>query len=149
MTGYMIFTSELSFMVRYIKSSSTPKTKYKYTFSNGDVVYSDLAKGELMKRMNRLDTLRILVEGHEGGEYLKIYNKAYRALHANPFTGILHLTFDEKDALGYKMEQLDSKSLSDDEIATICFYTGNTKPEQWGVYEDDVRQALNRYKSKR
>lgn len=136
-------------MVRYIKSSSTSKAKYKYTFNNGDVVYSDLSKEELMKRMNRLDTLRILVEGHEEGPYLNIYNKINKALKANPFTGILHLTFDEKDALSYKMEMLDSKSLSDEEIATICFYTGNTKPEQWGVYEDDVRQALSRHKSKR
>lgn len=138
-------------MVRYIKSSSTPKAKYKYTFSNGDVVYSNLSKDELMKRMNRLDTLRTLVEGHEEGPYLSIFNKTNKSLNANPFTGIIHLTFDEKDALGYKMELLDTPvgGLSDEEIEALCFYTGNTKPENWGVYEDDVRQALNRHKSKR
>ena len=52
---------------------------YTYTFSNGDVVKSNLSQDLLMQRMRRLDTLRVLTEGYEYGVGLSIYNKALKA----------------------------------------------------------------------
>lgn len=40
---------------------------YTYTFSNGDVVTSNLSQNLLLQRMRRLDTLRVLTEGYEYG----------------------------------------------------------------------------------
>ena len=40
---------------------------HKYTFNTGEVVTSKLDKDELIKRMERLDTLRVLTEGYTEG----------------------------------------------------------------------------------
>lgn len=48
---------------------------YKYTFDNGDVISSRLEKEEMLKRMNRLDTLRVLVEQCDCEEGISITKK--------------------------------------------------------------------------
>ena len=40
---------------------------HKYTFNTGEIVTSKLDKDELIKRMERLDTLRVLTEGYTEG----------------------------------------------------------------------------------
>ena len=93
----------------------------KYTFSNGDVVRSDLNADELIKRMKRVDLLRVMTEGYEYGEGLSIYNKALRAYNkVDNFTGIIRLTILEKDFIGYMRER---SFLTDEEIEVINFYT--------------------------
>lgn len=94
---------------------------YRYTFTNGDVVTSRLPKAELLKRMNRLDTLRVLTEQHDCPEGRSICRKALQAYNkTNDFTGIIRLTFLEKDWLAYMLE--DDNYLDEDDIEAIKFY---------------------------
>lgn len=93
---------------------------YKYTFTNGDVVTSRLSKDELLKRMNRLDTLRVLTEQHDCPEGRSICRKALQAYNKlNDFTGIIRLTFLEKDWLAYMLED---EYLDDEDREAIRFY---------------------------
>lgn len=93
----------------------------KYTFSNGDVVTSELNKEELIKRTRRLDTLRVMTEGYDRGEGLKICKKALRAYNkVKGFTGIIRLTTTEKDFIGCMRER---SFLTDEEKEVINFYT--------------------------
>ena len=72
------------------------------TFKDGTVVKTELSIKEYLKRYNRLDILRILMEGYESGEGFSICYKAIKAQSKNNgFTGIIRLTFSEKDFLGY------------------------------------------------
>lgn len=92
----------------------------KYTFKNGDIVYSNLNKEELIKRTKRLDVLRVLTEGFEEGYGVSICNKARKAYNkVNNFTGIIRLSFSEKDWLGYLLE---SDMLSDEDREVIQYY---------------------------
>lgn len=94
---------------------------FKYTFSNGEVVTSRLPKDELIKRMKRLDTLRVLTEQHECAEGRSICRKALQAYNKlDDFTGIIRLTFLEKDWLAYMLE--DDRYLDDDDREAIRFY---------------------------
>lgn len=96
------------------------RCRYKYTFKNGDVVYSDLEKSEMVRRMRRLDILRVLTEGYEEGTGRGICDKALRAYNkTDSFTGIIRLTASEKDFLGYI---LDSDMLNDEDRAVINYY---------------------------
>lgn len=101
---------------------------HTYRFKNGDVVTSVLLSDELMARMNRLDTLRVLIEGFVfdkgDADYNPVANSIYhKALNAynktNLFTGIIRLTFTEKDWLGYLLE---SDMLDEDDKAVIKYY---------------------------
>lgn len=93
---------------------------YKYTFDNGDVISSRLEKEEMLKRMNRLDTLRVLVEQCDCEEGISITKKALRAYNkVEDFTGIIRLTPLEKDWLSYMLE---SDFNTPEEIETIKFY---------------------------
>lgn len=95
----------------------------RYTFSNGDVLLSKLPKEEVAKRCKRLDTLRVLVEQHECSEGKSIYKKAFRAFNkVNGFTGIIRLTFTEKDWLSYMLENENNTS---EDIEVINFYCKN------------------------
>jgi hypothetical protein len=92
---------------------------YKYTFTNGDVITSKLEKEELLKRMNRLDILRVLTEGYEEGEGYSIFQKSLRAYNkTNDFTGIIRLNILEKDFLGYLLEGM----VTAEEVEAINFY---------------------------
>ena len=93
---------------------------YKYTFKNGDVVTSRLKKEEMLKRMDRLDTLRVLTEGYEEGEGFNICNKARKAYNKmKDFTGIIRLTVLEKDFLSYMLE---SEYNTEEDIEVLNFY---------------------------
>lgn len=50
-----------------------------YSFSDGHIVTSKLNTAELLKRMKRLDCLRVLTEGYESGEGHTIFQKVWRA----------------------------------------------------------------------
>lgn len=92
----------------------------RYTFKDGTKVTSKLDSKELLKRMNRLDTLRVLTEGYEDGEGANICKKAWRAYNQlNGFTGIIRLTILEKDFLGYMLE---SDMLDDEDREVINYY---------------------------
>ena len=93
----------------------------KYTFKNGDVVTSELSADELVRRMRRLDVLRVMTEGYEEGVGVKICQKALRAYNkVNGFTGIVRLTTVEKDFLGYLYE---NSHIDDEEVKVLDFYT--------------------------
>jgi len=93
---------------------------YKYTFNNGDVVTSNLKQDELLRRMRRLDNLRVLTEGFDEGEGSVISAKAWRAYNkTNNFTGIIRLTPTEKDFLSYLLE---SDMLTDEDRECINWY---------------------------
>lgn len=92
----------------------------KYTFKNGDIITSNLNADELIKRMRRLDVLRVMTEGYEEGEGVKICQKALRAYNkVDGFTGIIRLTTTEKDFLGYLYE---NNHIDEEEIKVLDFY---------------------------
>lgn len=91
-----------------------------YSFTDGHTVTSKLNTAELLKRMNRLDCLRVLTEGYESGEGHTIFQKVWRAYNkADNFTGIIRLTMIEKDFLGYMLE---SDMLSEEDRKAIEYY---------------------------
>jgi len=93
----------------------------KYTFNDGTVVTTKLSSKEMVKRMDRLDTLRVLTEGFTEGVGRGICEKALRAYNKlNGFTGIIRLTQIEKEFLDYMLED---NTLDEEEIETIKFYT--------------------------
>ena len=104
-------------MKRYISSSSPLKT---YKFKDGHTITSKLSPEEVMKRMQRLDWLRVLTEGYEEGEGASICRKALQAYNkTDNFTGIIKLNATEKDFLGYMLEgEFNSEKDND----TIKFY---------------------------
>ena len=90
-----------------------------YTFTDGYRCTSKLGKQELLKRMNRLDNLRVLTEGFTDGVGRSICDKALRAYNkVDNFTGIIRLTVSEKDFLGYLLEG----TVTEDDVETIRFY---------------------------
>jgi hypothetical protein len=95
--------------------------RYTYRFQNGDKVTTNLKAKEMLKRMNRLDTLRVLTEQHECEEGRSICKKALKAYNKlDGFTGIIRLTFSEKDWLGYMLED---NFLDDEDRECIEYYT--------------------------
>lgn len=91
-----------------------------FRFNNGDVYETKLNARELVRRLNRLDTLRVLTEQHETGEGVAIWNKALKAYNKfYGFTGIIRLTPAEKEWLSYKLE---SNMLDNKDIETIEYY---------------------------
>jgi hypothetical protein len=92
----------------------------RYTFKDGTKVTSRLDSKEVIKRMNRLDTLRVLTEGYTDGEGASICKKAWRAYNKlNDFTGIIRLNNLEKDFLGYMLE---SDMLDNEDREVINYY---------------------------
>lgn len=95
-------------------------TLYRYTWPDGFSITSKLPVDEVTKRLNRLDTLRVMTEGFEEGEGRDIYRKALQAYKkTNDFTGIIRLNILEKDFLGYLLED---DMLTDKERECINFY---------------------------
>lgn len=91
-----------------------------YRFTNGDVVKSNLDSKELMKRMRRLDVLRVLTEGYEEGEGESICKKAWKAYNkVDNFTGIIRLNILEKDFIGYLLE---NEFNTEEDIEVLKFY---------------------------
>jgi hypothetical protein len=93
----------------------------RYRFSDGHEITTSLAIDEVNKRMRRLDILRVLMEGYDGGEGESICRKALRAYNKEQFTGIIRLTDTEKDFLSYKLEDA---MIDDEDAEVIRFYTG-------------------------
>lgn len=92
----------------------------RYTFKNGDIVTSNLKINELLKRMRRLDALRVLTELYEDEEGKSICKKATKAYNKiDNFTGIIRLTRLEKDWLGYMLED---EFLDNEDREVIKFY---------------------------
>ena len=92
----------------------------KITFSDGFAVVTNLTTDEAVKRLNKLDTLRVLTEGYEEGDGFAICKKAVRAYRKNPFTGIIRLSVTEKDFLCYILEE--NPYLDEDEKSVLRFY---------------------------
>lgn len=93
---------------------------YEYIFLNGEIITSRLKKEEMLKRMRRLDVLRVLTEQYECEEMENICKKVSKAYDkADDFTGIIRLTNVEKDCLAYRLED---EFLNEEEIETIEFY---------------------------
>lgn len=94
----------------------------RYTFKDGTVVTSKLSANEMIKRMNRLDTLRVLTEGFTEDVGMGICKKALRAYNKlSGFTGIIRLTQIEKEFLDYML--LENNCLDDVDRETIKYYT--------------------------
>lgn len=92
---------------------------YKY-ISNGVIITSQLEKEEILKRMRRLDMLRVLTEQYDCEEMKNICKKASKAYDKiNDFTGVIRLTNAEKDTLAYRLED---EFLNEEEKETIQFY---------------------------
>lgn len=94
---------------------------YRYTFNDGHQITSMLPANEVNKRMKRLSHLIMLLEGFdEGSVFNDIYKKAVRAYNkTDNFTGTIHLTFTEKDNLGYLV---DREINSPEDIAVLKYY---------------------------
>ena len=94
---------------------------YKYTFNDGHQATSMLPGDEVNKRMKRLSHLIMLLEGFdEGSVFNDIYKKAVRAYNkTDNFTGTIHLTFAEKDNLGYLVDRAIN---SPEDIAVLKYY---------------------------
>lgn len=107
------------------------KAMYRITFANGYQITSHLHVDEVVKRRNRLNTLIALTEGYSEGEGVDICKKALKAFNKKDnFTGIIRLSFLEKDFLGYRLED---DMLTDEDIECLKFYTGCT--------DEDVARA--------
>lgn len=92
-----------------------------YIFKNGDIMTSKLSAPELMKRLRRLDVLKVITEQRKCKHGRNICKKALNAYNKmNGFTGIIKLTFLEKDWLSYMLE---SDMLSNEDREVIKFYT--------------------------
>jgi hypothetical protein len=97
--------------------------KYEYRFSDGHTTTSNLSRDELAKRMDRLNTLIVITEPYEDGYGYRIYQKALNAYNrSDNFTGIIRLTFAEKDWLSYLLE---NDMLPKKDIDVINYYIRN------------------------
>lgn len=105
------------------------KRVYTYTFPSSGwgtlsgKVYRSLipTTKELVKRLDRLDTLRVLTEGYEDGEGLSICKKSVKAFNnTQNFTGIVRLTFLEKEFLAYILDE--NEYLDDEDKECLRFY---------------------------
>ena len=92
----------------------------KYTFTNGDVMTSELHAEELMKRLRRLDTLRVMVEQNDCEEGRSICKKALRAYNKmeNYFYGECYYEIDSLLSDGYTYKLWESVK-DGDEVASI------------------------------
>lgn len=92
----------------------------RFRFVDGHEVTTNLDMDEMLKRMNRLDWLRVLTEGYDDDEGKSICKKALKAYDKTEnFTGIIRLTPLEKDFLGYMLE---SEFNTEKDIEVIKFY---------------------------
>ena len=92
----------------------------RFRFADGHELTTNLNKDEMLKRMDRLDWLRVLTEQYEDGEGKSICEKALRAYDKTEnFTGIIRLTLLEKDFLAY---MLDDTFNTEKDIEVIKFY---------------------------
>lgn len=111
---------------------------YEYIFSNGEIITSRLKKEEMLKRMRRLDVLRVLTEQYECEEMENICKKASKAYDkADDFMGIIRLTNVEKDCLAYRLED---ELLSEEEIEAIEFYCKREMKKEKGGRQNGITE---------
>jgi hypothetical protein len=94
----------------------------KYTFNDGHQITSNLPAKEILKRMRRLDILRVLTEEIEDETYQNICKKAIKAYDKEDnFTGIIRLTGYEKEMLMIIRE--DNRYINEEDKEVLDFYT--------------------------
>ncbi len=90
-----------------------------FFFEDGIKVTTKLSLNEYLKRYNRLDYLRVLVEGYDEGEGYSIFKKALSAENKNEnFTGIIRLNHIEKEFLSYVLDSATDQK----DIETLNYY---------------------------
>ena len=93
----------------------------RLTFSDGHQITTMLSTDEVLKRMSRLDWLRVLTEGYDEGVGRDICRKAIRAYNkTDNFTGVIRLTPIEKDFIGYMLE--DEFNSDDRDVEVLNYY---------------------------
>lgn len=94
----------------------------RYTFKDGHQITSNLTAQEILKRMQRLDWLRVMTEQLENETYQNICKKAVKAYDKkNNFTGIIRLTDYEKEML--QIIRDENEYLLEEEKEVLDFYT--------------------------
>lgn len=94
----------------------------RYTFNDGFTCTSNLTIQEILKRMRRLDVLRVLTEEIEDETYQNICKKAIKAYDKEDnFTGIIRLTPYEKEMLMIIRE--DNRYITEEDKEVLDFYT--------------------------
>ena len=94
----------------------------RYTFNDGHQITSNLTAKEVLKRMRRLDVLRVLTEEIEDETYQNICKKAIKAYNKKDnFTGIIRLTPYEKEMLMIIRE--DNRYITEEDKEVLDFYT--------------------------
>ncbi len=97
----------------------------RITFNDGHQITTNLSNEEVIKRMNRLDWLRVATEGFEYGVGKNIYRKALRAYNkTDNFTGVIRLNTVEQDFLYYIYQE--NTMLHPDEREAIGYYLSHT-----------------------
>lgn len=103
--------------------------------------YTKLSNEEFKTRFNRLAQLICMFEDYPEGPGHTIHQKALKAYNkTNGFTGIIRLTFTEKDFLSYKLED---QFIDKEEIELIRFYC-KINDETWEEilqYDDNLRKV--------
>lgn len=94
----------------------------KYTFNDGHQITSNLPAKEILKRMRRLDVLRVLTEQLEDETYQNICKKAIKAYDKEDnFTGIIRLTDYEKEML--QIIRDENIHIDEEDKEALDFYT--------------------------
>lgn len=94
----------------------------RYTFRDGHQITSNLTAQEIVKRMQRLDWLRVMTEQLENETYQNICQKACKAYNKKDnFTGIIRLTPYEKEML--QIIRDENEYLLKAEKEALDFYT--------------------------
>ena len=97
----------------------------RITFNDGHQITTNLSNEEVLKRMNRLDWLRVATEGFEYGIGKNICRKALRAYNkADNFTGTIRLNTVEKEFLDYIYHE--NTMLYPDEREALGYYVRHT-----------------------
>lgn len=94
----------------------------RYTFNDGHQITSNLTAKEILKRMRRLDVLRVLTEQLENETYQNICKKAIKAYDKEDnFTGIIRLTGCEKEML--QIIRDENIHIDEEDKEVLDFYT--------------------------
>ena len=94
----------------------------RYTFNDGHQITSNLTANEILKRMRRLDVLRVLTEQLENETYQNICKKAIKAYDKEDnFTGIIRLTGYEKEML--QIIRDENIHIDEEDKEVLDFYT--------------------------
>lgn len=100
----------------------------RITFNDGHQITTNLSNEEVIKRMNRLDWLRVATEGFEDGIGVNICRKALKAYNkTDNFTGTIRLNTLEKDFLDYMYHENMLHPKEKEAIGYYLRHTANTE----------------------